>query len=111
MAYDTRFLSEETVQYQTGTREHNVAGITRQAVGAASARVALPALGQSREVYVMASQRCFFVTGTSAVVAAPGTAHPLAADERFYFRVPAGHTHIAFIRDTSDGNLTICPVA
>lgn len=96
--------------YGSGTREHNTAGITRQAVATASARVALPTLGPSREVYVMATQRCFFRTGDNAVVAAAGTSHPLATDERFYFRVPAGHTHIAYIRDTADGNITICAV-
>ena len=95
----------------SGTREHNVAALSRQAVGSASARVALPALGASREIYVMSSSRCFFQTGDGTVVAAAGTSHPLAVDERFYLRVPAGHTHIAFIRDTADGFITICPVA
>ena len=96
--------------YASGTREHNTAGITRQSVGVASARAALPTLGTSREVYVMATQRCFFLTGSSSVVATAGSSHPLAQDERFYFRVPAGHTHIAYIRDTTDGNMTICAV-
>jgi hypothetical protein len=99
------------VDYQAGTRAHSTSTISRQAVGAASARVAIPALGPSGEVYVMANQRCFFRTGDSAVTASAGNSHPLAADERFYFRVPAGHTHIAFIRDTADGNITICAVA
>ncbi len=58
----------------------------------------------------MANTRCFFKTGTSTVTAAPGDSHPLAVDERFYFRVPDGHTHIAVIRDGSDGNITICAV-
>lgn len=96
--------------YGSGTREHNTAAMTRQAVGAASARVALPTLGPSREIYVMANTRAFFRTGDGTVTAAAGTSHPLAADERFYLRVPAGHTHIAFVRDSADGNITICPV-
>ena len=100
-----------TAPYGSGTREHNTSAMSRQAVGSASARVALPALGASREVYVMPNTRCFFVTGSSTVTAAAGSAHPLAQDERFYFRVPAGHTHIAFIRDTADGFINICPVA
>lgn len=94
----------------SGTREHNAAGITRQAVGSASVRVALPALGASREIYVMATTRCFFRTGDNTVVAAAGTSHPLAVDERFYLRVPAEHTHIAYVRDTADGNITVCAV-
>lgn len=99
-----------------GTRTHNTAGGIRQAVGATSARVALPTLSASREVYVMATQRCFFLTGDSSVTAVNTTgltnmSHPLAADERFYFRVPAGHTHIAYIRDSADGFISIMPVA
>ena len=99
-----------------GTRTHNTAGSIRQAVGAGSARVALPTLSASREMYVMATQRCFFQTGDSSVTAVNTTGltnmpHPLAADERFYFRVPAGHTHIAYIRDSADGFITIMPVA
>ena len=99
-----------------GTRTHNTATGIRQAVGAVSARVALPTLGTSREMYVMATQRCFFLTGNSTVTAVNTTgtsnmSHPLAADERFYFRVPAGHTHIAYIRDSADGRITIMPVA
>lgn len=100
-----------TADAQGGTREHATAGITRQAVGAASARVALPTLGASREIYVMATARSFFMTGDSAVVAAAGNSHPLAADERFYIRVPAGHTHIAYIRDSADGFISVVPVA
>jgi len=99
-----------------GTRQHNTSGASRQAVGSTSARVALPTLGTSRELYVMATQRCFFQTGDSSVTAVNTTgptnmSHPLASDERFYFRVPAGHTHIAYIRDSADGFISIVPVA
>lgn len=99
-----------------GTRTHNTAGGIRQAVGATSARVALPTLSASRELYVMGTNRLFFLTGDSSVTAVNTTgltnmSHPLAADERFYFRVPAGHTHIAYIRDSADGFISIMPVA
>ena len=99
-----------------GTRTHNTAGGIRQAVGAGSARVALPTLSASREMYVIGTNRLFFLTGDSSVTAVNTTgltnmSHPLAADERFYFRVPAGHTHIAYIRDSADGFITIMPVA
>lgn len=99
-----------------GTRTHNTAGGIRRDVGATSSRVALPTLSASREVYVMATQRCFFLTGDSSVTAVNTTgltnmSHPLAADERFYLRVPAGHTHIAYIRDSADGFISIMPVA
>ena len=94
-----------------GTRTHNTAGASRQAVGSTSARVALPTLGTSRELYVKATSRCFFLTGDNAVTAAAGTSHPLAADERFYLRIPAGHTHIAYIRESADGFISIIPVA
>lgn len=100
-----------TTDSQGGTREHRTAGIARHSVASASARVSLPTLGTSRELYVMGTNRLFFVTGDNTVTAAAGTSHPLAADERFYFRVPAGHTHIAFIRDSADGFISIVPVA
>lgn len=108
---ELRAVPLPTTDTQGGTRQHNTAGITRQSVAATSARVALPTLGASREIYVMANTRCFFLTGSSTVVAAAGTSHPLAADERFYLRVPAGHTHIAYIRDTADGAISVVPVA
>ena len=99
-----------------GTRTHNTAGGIRKAVGAASARVALPTLGASREAYVMGTSRLFFLTGDNTVTAVNTTGtsnmpHSLAADERFYFRVPSGHTHIAYIRDSADGFISIMPVA
>lgn len=100
-----------TTDSQGGTREHALATMTRQAVGSTSARVALPTLGTSRELYVMANTRCYFMTGSSSVTASAGTSHPLAVDERFYFRVPAGHTHVAYIRDSADGFISIVPVA
>lgn len=95
------------------TRLHNTAGVVRQAVGAvSSAEVTLPALNTDREVYVMASTRCFFLTGETGMAAASaGNSHPLAADERFYLRIPAGHTHFRAIRDAADGFITIMPVA
>ena len=99
-----------------GTRQHSTATGIRQAVGSTSARVALPTLSASREVYVMGTNRLFFLTGDNTVTAVNTTgtsnmSHPLAADERFYFRVPSGHTHIAYIRDSADGFITIMPVA
>ena len=113
---DTTTTAIPTTDSLGGTRTHSTATGIRQAVGAVSARVALPTLGTSREMYVMATQRCFFLTGNSTVTAVnttgtSNTSHPLAADERFYFRVPAGHTHIAYIRDSADGRITIMPVA
>jgi hypothetical protein len=100
-----------TTDTQGGTREHLTTGISRTAIVASSARVALPTLGSSREIYVMSTTRGFFLTGGGAVVAAAGTSHPIAADERFYLRVPAGHTHIAFIRDSAGGFISVVPVA
>lgn len=113
---DTPATAMPTTDSLGGTRTHNTAGGIRQAVGTGSARVALPTLSASREMYVMATNRCFFLTGDGSVTAVNTTgltnmSHPLAADERFYFRVPSGHTHIAYIRDSADGFITIMPVA
>ncbi len=104
----TRLLGDE---YMSGTREHNTAGLIRRALGAGTTVEALPALGDTREIYVMPTVRCFVRTGDGDVTASAGTSHPVASDERFYFRVPPGHTHIAFTRDTADGFITVCPVA
>jgi hypothetical protein len=91
----------------TTTREHNPTGARRTSL-AASNNVALPTLGASREIYVFASADCFVRTGDNAVTAADdGNSHPLVAGERFYFRVPVAHTHIAAIRATADGVVTI----
>ena len=103
--------AETTATNRAGTREYNIDAIKREPVIAASSRVTLPTLGASRELYVMATNRCFFRSGNSAVNAAAGTSHPLPADERFHLRIPGGHTHIAYIRDTADGMISIVPVA
>lgn len=103
-----RVSTDASDAFGAGTREHGQ--LKRVEVGEASARDTLPALGASREIYVMASARCFFCTGNNTITVAADTGHPLAADERFYLRVPAGHTHIAFIQDQAGGNLTVCAV-
>lgn len=95
----------------SGTREYRIADAKRQAVGAASARDTLPALGASREIYVMPTVRCFVCTGDANVAAQAGMSHPVAADERFHLRIPAGHTHFAVIRDAADGFISVVPVA
>lgn len=97
-----------TDAYGSGTREYGVP--TRQAVTATSTAFALPTLGASREIVLMSNTRLFFLTGTSGVIAAPAAAHPLAADERFHFRLPAGHTHIAFVQDAAGGFITYAAV-
>lgn len=94
--------------YGNGTREYGAP--TRQAVTGTSARIAIPTLGASRELVLVASTRCFFLTGNSTVVAAPGTSYPLPVDNWLHLKVPAGHTHIAYIRDVADGNVTIFAV-
>lgn len=94
-----------------GTRAHNTTAAIRPAVGAASARQTLPTLGASRELYVRPNTDCFFVTGDNTVTAAAVASHPVSAGERFYIRVPVGHTHIAYIRDTADGFISVVPVA
>ena len=94
-----------------GTRLHPTDSLFRRNLGAASATEPLPTLGASREIYVMPNVRGFFRTGLADVTAAPGTSHPVATDERFYVQVPVGHTHIAFVRDTVDGQITVCAVS
>ena len=94
-----------------GTREYAVANKVRVNISAASVAAALPPLSEVRELYVLSSARCFFRTGASDVTASAATAHPLPADERFHLRIPAGHTHIAVIRDAADGVLDVVPVA
>jgi len=90
------------------TRRHGTPA--RQAVGATSANFALPAMGPNREVYFLANTRCFVTWGDSVVTAAPGTAHPLPADDRWYVTIPHNVTHFAVVQDTAGGFITICPV-
>jgi len=96
-------------QLAAGTREYNTP--VRQAVGSSSATIAIPTLGLTREVYIMSNTSLFFLTGNNLVAAASNTSHPLNASERFHFKIPTGHTHIAFIRDSVDGFVTIASVA
>jgi hypothetical protein len=98
-----------TSAYGTGTRAY--AAIQRQSVVTASARFTIGTLGASREILLHASTRCFVLTGDGTVAAAAGTSIPLATDEKFHLRVPTGHTHIAVIRDTADGFISIAAVA
>jgi hypothetical protein len=94
-----------------GTREYAVAAKVRLNIAAATVNIELPPLSSVREIYVLGSARCFFRTGDNNVTASAATAHPLPADERFHLRVPAGHTHIAVVRDAADGVLDVVPVA
>lgn len=83
----------------------------RQAVGSASATFALPTLGTSRRVRVLANTRCFIRFGGSGVSASvAGTSVPFVADLPEYVIVPGGATHFAVIRDTADGFVHVQPV-
>lgn len=98
----------------SGTREYNFAQGTNTAfTGTSSAEVAIGTLSLSREIMMIASQRChirFGATGLSAAAVGAGVL-PLAADERFHMKVPAGVTHFRVIRDSADGVLNVMPVA
>jgi len=98
-----------------GTREYNLSGATRTAVGAtSSAAVAIGTLGASREVMWIANTRCFVRLGSSAVAAAAGTdanVLPIPVDSMFHIRLPIGVTHYTVIRDTADGIIRCVPVA
>jgi hypothetical protein len=105
-------LTEITATNRAGTREYNIDAKARSAVTAAAVLVPLPTLAASRELYVMGSSRMYYRTGTSGMSATSvANGHPLAADERFHFRVPAGHTHMSIIRDSADGFIDIVPTA
>jgi hypothetical protein len=84
----------------------------RQAVGASSTEaIALPALGPSRRVRVMANTRCWLRFGTSGVgaAAADGNSIPFAPDAPEVVVVPASATHWRVIRDNVDGFVTLTP--
>lgn len=95
--------SQSVAEYAAGTR---------QAVGATStAATALPALGPSRRLRVMASTRCWLRFGTSGVgaAAADGNSIPFAPDAPEVVVVPSAATHFRVIRDSADGFVTLTP--
>lgn len=98
-----------------GTRAYNLAAATRTATSStSSAAVAFGALGESREVMLTASERCFVVFGASDVAAASGTdaaVLPIEAGEKWHLKLPAGVTHYRVIRDSVDGVFRTIPVA
>jgi hypothetical protein len=98
------------VQHTT-TRQY--AAGTRLAVAtASSAATALPVLGATREVRVLANTRCWLRFGTGGVAASvAATSIPFPADAPEVVIVPADATHFAVIRDTADGFVTLTPVA
>ena len=101
-------------QTATTTREYSTANALYLTVGASSAATALPTLGATREVYIHAiGARVFFRTGTdNTVTASVGAGNQVvAADEKFHFRIPAGHTHIAVIGSGGTGNAVLNAVA
>jgi hypothetical protein len=96
-----------------------LATTTRAYDFAAGQRLTTAGSGQVRsaavaaaEVLLHASVRGFFRVGDAAVAAGVGAGSiPLAADEKFHLRITAGQ-FISFVRDSSsDGSLTIMPVA
>jgi hypothetical protein len=89
--------------------EYTLADSIRPAVVAGSNAFVLPTLGASRVVFVLASVRTFIRTGTGGITAAVAAGSmPIPPDVPFHFIVPAGHTHIAVIRDAaSDGSISV----
>jgi hypothetical protein len=98
-----------------GTRDYNLAEATRTVTGAASsAAVAFGALGESREVMLTCTERCYVAIGGEGVGAASGAnaaVLPVAADEKFHLKLKAGETHYRVIRDSADGVFRAIPVA
>lgn len=79
-------------------------GVAVVAIGAVSARVALPA--DSTVLRVASNQKCYFRFGDAAVAAA-GTDSLFQAGTEI-FTVPAGATHIAVIQDGAvTGTMTL----
>lgn len=92
-------------------REH-VLGNRRRVVFTTSSQASLlPPLGACREIYVYSNAECYFATGDGSIVASAALGHDLNARERWYLRVPEGHTHIAIIGESAGGTLSIVPVA
>ena len=105
-------VAPATDAFGSGTRQYNVTAGIRPAVAAVSAAHALPTLGTSREIYIHPNIRTFFRTGTSGQTAAVAAGHHVVeAGEKFHFRVPADHTHIAVIGDGGTGFAAVVPVA
>ncbi len=96
-------LSGTTRQYAVGTRA---------AVGSTTARTALPTLGDTHEVRILANTRCWIRFGSDSVEASvAGTSIPFPADTPEVVIVPDSATHFAVIRDSADGFVTLTPVA
>lgn len=95
------------------TREYATATALRLAVALTSSTAALPTLGASREIYLHAvGTRLYARTGDSTVTAALAAAHHvIEAGEKFHWRVPAGHTHVAVIGDGGTGSAIVNAVA
>lgn len=109
----TATLSDPPTSMQT-TRLYNFGAAVYAAFAAtSSAAVALPALGDSREVRLNPSARCWIRFGTSGVTAAAAGAasFPVEPGVAEVIPVPADATHFRVIRDTVDGNLHMLPVA
>jgi hypothetical protein len=80
---------------------------TKGAVGSASARIALPtgALESYFAARIASTTNCYIKFGDGSVNAAnTDTLFPAGAE---VMMVPGGATHLAFIRDTADGSITI----
>ncbi|MEN9854963.1 MAG: hypothetical protein RLZZ157_89 [Pseudomonadota bacterium] len=95
-------------------RGYNFTDEVRTAIGAASsAAVAIPPIGQSREIMLLASTRCYVRLGDAAVLPASSAAGQLIleAGERFHLRLKTTETHYTVIRDSADGTLSVTPVA
>jgi len=90
---------------RVATRQYG-AGLSRLAVGSASARTASGITAE--EVLVHPSVRCFIRVGGSTVTATTNDI-PLEAGEKFHLGLSSGQ-YIAVIRDTEDGFLNLVPV-
>lgn len=97
----------------TTTREYTTTAALRQSVTTSTSTFGLPTLGATREIYIHAiSARMYFRTGDAAVTASVAAAHHVVeSGEKFHWRVPLGHTHLAVIGDGASGVAIVNAVA
>ena len=109
-----QFSVDEMPVNSRTTRQYNPVNVVQALTAASSAAVALPTLGATREVRLMADQPFWLRFGTSGVAAASAASGSslYAAYSGEVVEVPPGATHFRVIRaGSADGTIDVAAVA
>lgn len=95
--------------WESDTGIYELGTVQKVAVAAASAAVTNAFASTTEAIRVAVTTNCYIKFGAAPV--ATTSDHLIPAGTVEFFKLPAGATKVAFIRDTADGSATVTELA